>query len=194
MKLCFIILSILSSFFATLDRQTLQSDFIVTVSAEATQPLSYTGTVTMHGEQFLLTMAQIEAAYDGKTLYMFMPKSNEMQLTEPTPEELLQANPLAFAKTFADQCEVLERDKGNGQYLIVLVPHDKTKTHNIGRVELLLRQISNLQSPIPAYLPLSVEMREGKQTTRLQLKNPQYITTAPVFRLDKPDAFINDLR
>jgi hypothetical protein len=37
-------------------------------------------------------------------------------------------------------------------------------------------------------------MREGKQTTRLQLKNPQYITTAPVFRLDKPDAFINDLR
>ncbi|MBO7409287.1 MAG: hypothetical protein J6T85_05330 [Paludibacteraceae bacterium] len=185
-----ILLSVLQPFFLALEQNTLKSDFVVTISETATQPLSYTGSFVLRGERFTLNMMQIEAAYDGKTLYMYSPETDELQLTEPTGEELSQANPLVFAKLVAKECETLERDKGE-QVLLVLVPRDKTKTNGIGRIELLLQKPKGSET---RYLPVSVEMKEGKRTTTLRLNNAAYITTTPSFKIDKPGAFINDLR
>lgn len=202
MKTLFIILTVLSSFMTNIEKQTLKSDFVVTISETATQPLSYTGSFVMRGERFELQMMQMEIAYDGKTLYMYSAETDEIQLTEPTQEELLQANPLAFAKSAVNDCEVLERDKSNGEKLIVLVPRDKTKTYGIGRIEVVLMENSpttNYQLPTtnhqsPIYLPVSVELKEGKRTTTLKLKNAEYISTTPTFKINKPGAFVNDLR
>ena len=197
MKVLFIILTVLSSFMADMEKNTLKSDFVVTISETATQPLSYTGSFVMRGERFELQMMQMEIAYDGKTLYMYSAETDEIQLTEPTQEELLQANPLVFAKAVVKDCEVLERDKSNGDKLIVLVPRDKTKTYGIGRIELVLMEngkwkMENNQST--KYLPVSVEMKEGKRTTLLKLKNAEYISTTPTFKLNKPGAYVYDLR
>ena len=75
MKCLLIILTVLQSLFAALEQKTLQSDFTITIadtqSAVAySQPMTYSGTLAMHGKQFILEMFGIEAAYDGNTLYM----------------------------------------------------------------------------------------------------------------------------
>lgn len=185
-----IILTILSSFLTNLETKTLHSAFTVTVSEEVNAPMNYPGEIIMQGDCFRLSMFNIDAAYDGKTLYMYSPETDELQLTEPTQEELSQANPLVFAKLVAKECETLERDKGE-QVLLVLVPRDKTKTNGIGRIELLLQKPKGSET---RYLPISVEMKEGKRTTTLRLNNAAYVTTTPSFKIDKPGAFINDLR
>ena len=57
----------LDTFLQTLAENTLQSDFVITISEGASQPMNYPGTITMRGDRFLLEMFDIEAAYDGKT-------------------------------------------------------------------------------------------------------------------------------
>ena len=57
-----ILLSILQSLFALLGQKTMSTDFTITVQQQASQPISYTGKLTMHGEQFTLEAFGTQAA------------------------------------------------------------------------------------------------------------------------------------
>ena len=180
------ILTILSSFLANLEQKTLQSDFTVTVAEEVNAPLNYPGSLTMQGDKFLLTMYGLEAAFDGKTMYMYSGETDELTLTNPTEQELTQANPFLFAKALVNACNIVEKKSSDGATTIVtLTPKDKSA--GIDRFVLKLRT-SDL-------LPLSVELKEGKKLTTLKLTNPRYVTLHPEFII-KPDknTYINDLR
>ena len=96
MKTLFIILSVLSSFLANLETKTLQSDYVVTVNDNMTSPINYPGTITMSGNLFKLDMFNLEAAYDGKTMYMYSPETDELTLSNPTEQELIETNPLSL--------------------------------------------------------------------------------------------------
>ena len=98
MKLLFVILTALASFLTGLETKTLRTDFTVTITENATQPLNLTGTITVHGTQFLLSALDYEAAYDGKTLFLWQPEIEELTLSTPTEQELLETNPFLFAK------------------------------------------------------------------------------------------------
>ena len=98
MKLLFVILTALASFLTGLETKTLRTDFTVTIAENATQPLNLTGTITVHGTQFLLSALDYEAAYDGKTLFLWQPEIEELTLSTPTEQELLETNPFLFAK------------------------------------------------------------------------------------------------
>ena len=186
MKLLLIILTVLSSFLTNLEQKTLQTDFNVTVSANAANPLNYPGTITVSGEQFLLSMFGLEAAYDGKTMYMYSGETDELTLTNPTQQELTEANPFLFAKALVNACNIVEKKSGDGATTIVtLTPKDKSA--GIDRFVLKLRNAD--------LLPLSVELKEGKKMTTLKLTNPRYVTIHPEFII-KPgkDTYINDMR
>ena len=74
MKLLVIILTVLQSLLTTLEQKTLETDFTLTSAQSAMgndMPMSYEGSLRMQGKQFLLNMLSMEAAYDGKTLYMY---------------------------------------------------------------------------------------------------------------------------
>ena len=186
MQTLLIILTVLSSFLANLEQKTLQSDFTVTVSEEVNAPMNYPGTVTMHGRNFLLTMFGIEAAYDGKTMYMYSADTDELTLSNPTNEELQQANPFLYAQALVGVCNTTERANNDGsQTIITLTPKDQS----IGINRFVLRVRNN------DLLPLSVEIKEGKKTTTLKMKNPHYITTQPKYRIEAgASTYINDLR
>ena len=62
----------LSSFLTNLENKTLQSDFTITITEEVNAPMNYPGQIILHGDQFRLEMMTIEAAYDGKTMYMYV--------------------------------------------------------------------------------------------------------------------------
>ena len=178
------ILTILSSFLANLEQTTLQSDFTVTVAEEVNAPLNFPGSLTMQGDKFLLTMYGLEAAYDGKTMYMYSGETDELTLTNPTQQELTEANPFLFAKALVDACNIVEKTSGENT-IVTLTPKDKSA--GIDRFVLKLRTAD--------LLPLSVELKEGKKMTTLKLTNPRYVTLHPEFIL-KPDkdTYINDMR
>jgi len=184
MKLLVIILAILNSFLANLEQKTLQSDFTITVAEEVTAPMNYPGALTMQGDKFLLSMYGLEAAYDGKTMYMYSAETDELTLTTPTEQELVEANPFLFAKALVNACNIVEKASGENT-IVTLTPKDQSI--GINRFVLKLRTAD--------LLPLSVELKEGKKITTLKLTSPRYVTLQPQYVItpDK-DTYINDMR
>lgn len=176
-----ILLTVLESLFTALTEKTFTTDFSVTMGAEQSQPMTYNGTLTMQGECFRVNMMDIEAAYDGRTMYMFQEATNELMLSNPTPQELAEANPFIFAREMREACNVTEREAKDGTTIITLTPKVKS---DISRITLTIKD----------NLPRSIEIHEGTKTTTLRAKNPQWTTNKQVWTIDKPDAFINDLR
>lgn len=181
------ILTILSSFLTNLETKTLQSAFTVTVAEEVNAPMNYPGELNMHGPCFKVEMFNIEAAYDGKTMYMYSPETDELTLTNPTEQELLESNPLLYAKALVPVCNIVERTSQDGsQTIVTLTP--KNQSIGINRFVLKIRN-SDL-------MPLSVEIKEGKKTSTLKMKEPKFvqgIKEAYVITPEK-DTYVNDMR
>ena len=154
------------------------------VSEEATAPMNYPGTLTMQGEQFRLAMFNIEAAYDGKTMYMYSAERDELTLTNPTRQKLLETNPFLYAKTMVNLCDLNERTDGE-QTIVTLTPKDQSA--GINRFVLRLRTAD--------LMPLHLEIKEGNKSSILKMQNPKFITEPQEFVLhpDK-DTFVNDMR
>ena len=181
------ILTILSSFLTNLETQTLQSDFTITVAEEVNAPMNYPGELSMHGPCFKVEMFNIEAAYDGKTMYMYSPETDELTLTNPTEQELLESNPLLYAKALVPVCNIVERTSQDGsQTIVTLTPKDQSI--GINRFVLKIRN-SDL-------MPLSVEIKEGKKTSTMKMKEPKFVQgpkEAYVITPEK-DTYVNDMR
>lgn len=181
-----LILSVLTSFLTNLENKTLQSDFTITVNEEVNAPMNYPGTLTMRGSQFRLAMFNVDAAYDGKTLYMYSPETDELTLSNPTQEELTATNPFLYAKALVNVCNITERTAADGkQTIITLTPKDQS----LGINRFVLRvQTDNL-------MPLQIDIKEGKKATTLKMKNPKFVATQPEYKIT-PDksTYINDMR
>lgn len=190
MKLLIITLTILQSLFSTLEQKTLQSDFTITIAdspshiANSPSPITYAGTLTMRDQRFALEFIGIEAAYDGQTLYMYNEDAEELTLSTPTQEELIQTNPFLYAQALLPMCQYAEKPIGD-KTEITLTPRDQS----LGINKFVLRLVAI------TLLPLSAEIHEsdGKVTT-LRLNHPEYKDECPSFTIEKPEAFINDLR
>ena len=188
MQTILIILTVLSSFLANLETKTLQSDFTVTVAEDVNAPMNYPGTIIMHGDKFRLEMFGLEAAFDGKTMYMYSGETDELTLTNPTEQELLEANPFLYAKALVDVCNITERPTTNDQQpttIITLTPKDQSI--GINRFTLQVRNAD--------LMPLKVEIKEGKKNTALKLKEPKFVNTKQEYKIvpDK-ETYINDMR
>lgn len=180
------ILSILTSFLANLETKTLQSDFTITVAEEVNAPMNYPGSITMHGNCFRLKMFGIDAAYDGKTMYMYTGDTDELTLSNPTEQELVETNPFLYAKALVPVCNVTERTTSDGvQTIVTLTPKDQS----IGINRFVLRVRNN------DLIPLSVEIKEGKKTSTLKMKEPKFISGKQEYKIS-PDknTYINDMR
>lgn len=183
-----IILTVLQSVFTTLDQKTLQSNFTITqtqVASTNTQaPTTYTGSLKMRGSKFLISMLDMDAAYDGKTLYVYSEDTEELTLTNPTKQELLETNPILYAKALLPVCKYTEKVVGD-KTQITLVPNNQSS----GIKKFVLRIVTATK------VPTSIEIHESKGLiTTLQFKNAKYTTETPTFKLVKQGAYINDLR
>ena len=176
--------TILDSFLQTLADHTLRSDFVISISEDASQPMNYPGTITMRGDRFTLEMFDMEAAFDGKTLYVYSATTDELTLSTPTEQELMEANPFLYAQALSKVCTITEQTAAPQALTITLTPNDQSA--GIQRFTLRIEK--------ETMLPSSIEIKEGKQLTTLRLTNPTYTADIPSFILTKPDAFLNDLR
>ena len=206
----------LDTFLQTLADHTLRSDFVISISEDASQPMNYPGTITMRGDRFTLEMFDMEAAFDGKTLYVYSATTDELTLSTPTEQELMEANPFRYAQALSKVCTITEQPTAQQALTITLTPKDQSA--GIQRFTLTLSRSCALQTApqcatvgdagvSPAvnkseqtltaqslWLPQQITIKEGKQLTTLRLTNPTYTADIPSFTLTKPDAFLNDLR
>lgn len=58
------------------------------------------GTLTMSHDKFALKTAGISIWYNGKTQWALQHKTHEVNLTEPTPDELVESNPFALISSY----------------------------------------------------------------------------------------------
>ena len=188
MKLLIITFTFLQSLFAALDQHTLVSDFSLSAPQNGVgateQAITYTGQLTMHGQQFAIELLGMEMAYDGQTLYMYNEDMDELTLSTPTADELLLTNPFLYAQALLPICQYAEKTMGDYTQ-ITLTPHDSAD----GIRQFVLRvKTANL-------MPVYAEIHELEgQVTSLRLTNPQFINQSPSFVLEKEGAYINDLR
>lgn len=184
MNFLLITLTVLQSLFATLEQKTLVADFTISIAEQQAQPMTYTGDLVMHGRQFQLRMFSMEAAYDGKTLYMYSEDTEELTLSTPTEEELTQANPFLYAQALLPVCQYVEKSIGD-KTQITLTPKDQS--NGIGKF--VLRVVT------ATLLPDAVEIHElGGNLTTLRLNSARFIEDIPTFTIEKADVFVNDLR
>lgn len=176
----------MQQFIDKVEKQTLVSDFTFTVAEGMDQPISYNGALKMRGDRFRLNLFGIEAAYDGKTFYSYSDDTNELALTTPSPEELLEANPVLYAKALLKTSVVQFSSslKRTDCYCVELVP--TSKTTGVDKLILIVRKSD--------FIPVEVRMKEPKRQTTVSLKNTKYQTNIPSFVLSKEDAWLNDLR
>lgn len=168
-----------------LQSHRLQSDFTLTMAADQSQAMTYQGSFVMEGALFHVTLLDIEAAYDGQTLYMYSEDTKELTLSTPTEEELIQTNPLLYVQALLPESSVSESNTKEGT-LITLVPKDVSA--GITRFTLSV----NHQN-----IPQRLEIKEKDKQTTMRLTNPRWVEgdkDGKMFVIHKEEVFINDLR
>jgi hypothetical protein len=179
-----ILLTVLQSLFSNLEQKTLQSNFTIAQTQVTQAATTYYGSLKMRGNKFIISMQDMDAAYDGKTLYVYSEDVEELTLTNPTKQELLETNPILYAKSLLPVCKYTEKVVGD-KTQITLTPNNQTS----GIKKFILRVT------ISTLLPSSIEIHETNGSiTTLQFTGAKYTTENPSFKLSKPGAFINDLR
>ena len=192
MKLLLIIFTVLQSLLATLEQKTLVSDVSISIADQQSQPITYTGSLVMHGKQFTLSMFNMEAAYDGNTLYIYSEDLEELTLSSPTEEELVQTNPFLYAQALLPMCEYTEKVVGD-KTIITLTPNNPSAEEGDGSLLPISKFV--LRVATATLLPVSAEIHETEgNITTLRLTKAQYSDNPPAFIIEKEGAFINDLR
>lgn len=183
LSICSVYATALDSFLQSLEKKTFQANFVLTISEEVNQPMNYPGEIKMRGECFRLTMFDMEAAYDGKSMAVYSSASDEITLSTPTAQELIETNPFLYARELVKVCDVKEEVNVQKQTTtITMLPKDKSA--GIDKFVLVLKN----------GLPISITMKEGKQQTALSLQNAQWTEETISYELNYPSAYVNDLR
>ena len=110
------------------------------------------GTLVMNGDKFHLSSEQIMAWYDGKTQWSYSADTNEVNIIEPTPEELVAINPFVIISSFKKAYTPTLLKSAAGTYKVKLVPMTKSASQ-IKEVTLTL----NAKSYLPSYISLTLE-------------------------------------
>ncbi len=103
---------------------------------------SNAGTIVMAGSKYRLVSNEMKCWYDGKTQWTWSQATDEVNITNPTAEDLQMTNPMAAATDFKTNFNMW-KSKGQipGHYAMMLRPKKKS---NIDQVYLYLSNGSNL--------------------------------------------------
>ncbi|MBR6018169.1 MAG: outer membrane lipoprotein carrier protein LolA [Paludibacteraceae bacterium] len=174
----------LERFLQKMDQTTFRAKITLTIAEDAAHPQTHTGRVAMCGRMFYIHLFQTEASYDGKTFYVYSPETKELSMSAPTEEELLESNPLLYARELSKVCKVSEKATNAGNTIITLVPKDQSK--GVQRFELTVKTAT--------LMPVSLEVKEGASYTRITFREGKFSDDKPVFVMQRKGATVIDLR
>jgi outer membrane lipoprotein-sorting protein len=154
---------------------------------------SYTnsGTFTLKGNRFVLEMQEMKVWFDGKTQWAYQKSGNEVTITEPSVQELVQTNPMAILRNYRNKCNIRFCKTSSQHQCIQLTPKLK-KNEDIAEIEVLLTKTDRIPQSI------TVSQKNGTRTVlMLSQFQKKANVSEQIFTFDAKkykDAYINDLR
>ncbi len=141
------------------------------------------GTIQLKGEKFVLKTSDIITWFDGKTQWSYVTKNDEVNVSNPTQEELQQINPYTFLymyqKGFSYKLGATKMYRGKAVWEVVLTARDKKQ--ELERITLFVTK--------DTYEPLYILLQQRGQQTRNEITITSYQTKQnyadQVFTFDK---------
>lgn len=115
------------------------------------------GSIVMSGEKFVMTSADMTVWFDGKTQWSLMPSNSEVNVSEPTAEELQQINPIFIINAFRKAYTASLVKKDASQTVITLKAKDAKADISLATVTL------NSSTLMP--MTISIKMASGQRAT-----------------------------
>ena len=145
------------------------------------------GTIQVKGKKFLATTSVATIWFDGKTQWTYVKKNNEVNVSNPSDDELQALNPYNFINIYKKGFSYTMTTKGNS-YEVHLTATDKKR--NIQEMYITVNKTS--------YAPTQVKMkqRNGWTTINISSLKASKLNDA-IFRFnakDYPHAEVLDLR
>lgn len=137
-----------------------QADF--TIKSSKGVGLNASGTIVVKGKKFHATTPQATIWFDGKTMWTYMKKNEEVNVSNPTESQLAAINPYNFINLYK-QGYSYTLEKTGSTYVVRLVAKDKKK--NIQDMTITVGKKS--------YVPTQIVYRTAKGVTTIDLRNFQ---------------------
>ncbi|MDL2222115.1 outer-membrane lipoprotein carrier protein LolA [Parabacteroides sp. OttesenSCG-928-N08] len=155
---------------------------------------SFEGAIQMKGDKFVMLTPDMRIWFDGTTQWVYMTRHEEVNISNPTGDELQQTNPMILLNSYKQNFKVSLAGEstaasGKSAYDVELTPKKK------GDIERVTIQIEK-SSQLP--VRISIRGKNGMATT-IQIENLQTNQDQPdsLFRFDEkayPDVDLIDLR
>lgn len=153
------------------------------------------GMIQLKGEKFVLKTSDIITWFDGKTQWSYVTRNDEVNVSNPTQEELQQINPYTFLymyqQGFSYKLGATGTYRGKAVWEVVLTARDKKR--ELEHITLFVTK--------DTYEPLYISLQQRGQQTRNEITVTSYQTKRnyadQVFMFDKkryPGAEVIDLR
>lgn len=97
------------------ESKSISADFSIASDGHSTS-----GTIEICGDKFAISTPNMRSWYDGRTQWTYSDAVGEVNITEPTPEELQQVNPFAIISSVKANYKATLLDAPAGQYRIQL--------------------------------------------------------------------------
>ena len=98
----------------------ISADYVMTYDKNADR-----GTIVMDGSKFRILSDDLKCWYDGTTQWAYSTMTGEVNITEPTQEELQLSNPYAALVAFKESSSVSMVTTPQGAYMLSLIPQSQ---------------------------------------------------------------------
>ena len=138
------------------------------------------GTLLLKGNQFYLNSGGIQSWFDGKTQWSYLESSEEVNVSNPTPEELQTINPYALLSIYKNGYNYkyagTKSRNGKQGFEVILTPENK---QDITSITLFVSQ---------TYQPLYIKVEQNNKSAN-EIIVTSYQTNQPLdnatFKFDK---------
>lgn len=107
----------------------IQAEFTVRTYAKGVLEGTSTGVIRLQGEKFQLDADGVKTWFDGRTQWSYLTGSDEVNVSEPTPEELQSINPYALLSIYKQGYHIklgkTNTYGGKSAYEVILTATDK---------------------------------------------------------------------
>lgn len=162
-----------------------------------TDGLSYhdaSGVAFIKGDSFKLEMEEMDVWFDGETQWVFIKEANEVNISEPTGQEVAAISPLALLGMYRNgytlKAPILKTLKGSPVYQIEMTPATGNKDYKAVTAAVHAKNHTLVQVTLTATNGMKTQIDITQYNANHQLADTY-------FRFDKklyPDAEIVDLR
>ncbi|MBR5324416.1 MAG: outer membrane lipoprotein carrier protein LolA [Muribaculaceae bacterium] len=94
------------------------------------------GKIVLNGKMFSFTTTEMECGYDGETLWTYIKNNNEINLSIPEEEEIININPYLLIKNYSKRFKCSFAGKSGDMETVVLSP--KSSADNIVSVKVTI--------------------------------------------------------